>query len=141
VVSNNGNEETYTISMVFEFDSDRKAQSVITKIDGQYWILLKGADSSVLSLLDKSIDQPYIDDTKNFLYNASVQGLRTLCYGVRPLSEEEFGNIQAAYNEILSKPGREKNLKKLAEKVERDLILIGSTAIEDQLQDNVKETI
>ena len=41
----------------------------------------------------------------------------------------------------MSKPDRDKNLKALASKIEKDLILIGASAIEDKLQDNVSETI
>jgi magnesium-transporting ATPase (P-type) len=36
---------------------------------------------------------------------------------------------------------REKDLRKLASEIETDLILLGSSAVEDSLQDKVKETI
>lgn len=136
-----GKEEEFKIPILFEFDSERKAQSIITKYNGDYILFTKGADSSIINLLDPKIEQTHQADTKTFLYSASVMGLRTLCFGFRVLSNDEFNDIQNSYHDIMSKPERDKNVKIQAKKVEKDLILIGSTAIEDKLQENVAETI
>jgi magnesium-transporting ATPase (P-type) len=41
--------EKYTLLKVFDFDSDRKAMSVIVKCDrtGKFYCFVKGADSSI----------------------------------------------------------------------------------------------
>ena len=36
---------------------------------------------------------------------------------------------------------RDEKIMKVAAKIEQDMVLVGSTAIEDQLQENVQETI
>lgn len=141
IVNDLGDIKEYTIEIVFEFDSERKCQSVITKYNGEYFLFVKGADSSVLNLLDPSIKQPYLGDMKDFLFNSSVQGLRTLCFAVRILHETEYKNIRGAYKEILTKANRAENLRVLAQKIEKNLVMIGASAIEDKLQDEVSECI
>jgi phospholipid-transporting ATPase len=71
------------VTVNFEFDSERKMQSVIIKHEDQYFLLIKGADSAIFNVLDQDKPQPYLDQTKSFLYNASIQGLRTLCFGIK----------------------------------------------------------
>ena len=69
-------------------------------------------------------------------------GLRTLLFAEKYISEDEYlsWNIEfaAAANSLES---REEKLDKCAEMLEKDFELIGSTAIEDKLQDGVPETI
>ena len=129
------------VSMNFEFDAERKAQSIVMKHDNQYYLLVKGADSSIINMLNNKDNHPFQEETKSFLFNSSIQGLRTLCFGIKHLSQENYDNLLKSYNDIMSKPNRSTNLKALAIKVEQDITQIGATAIEDQLQENVKETI
>lgn len=136
-----GEETNIEIIMNFEFDADRKAQSIIIKTFGKYYHLIKGADSAIIDILDKDRPQPFLPSCSESLYKLSIQGLRTLCYGVKMLSQKQFDEINGQYNDILSKPKRDENLKKLAVKIEKNFMLLGCTAIEDQLQENVAQTI
>lgn len=140
-VSDFGINQEYEIKMLFEFDSDRKAMSVVIKnpTDENYYLLIKGADSSILNLIDP--EKPYLEGTKEFQYNASIQGLRTLVFAMKKIDQKDFDIINATYNDIMTKPNREENLKKLANDIEQNVTLIGATCIEDKLQDKVGETI
>ena len=76
-----------------EFNSDRKRMSVLLKdkLDGQYKLLIKGADSIILDRLDNSqYPEEMKQKTQWFLDTASKQGLRTLLMGMRVVSQEEL---------------------------------------------------
>lgn len=69
-------------------------------------------------------------------------GLRTLLYAHRTLSNEEFATWRTAYVESsTSAHDRQTKIEETAEMIERDLELGGAIAIEDKLQDGVPETI
>lgn len=69
-------------------------------------------------------------------------GLRTLCLAYKPLEEEEYEQWERTYHEATTLiEGREEGIEKVSDKLERDLILLGATAIEDKLQDGVPEAI
>lgn len=60
----------------------------------------------------------------------------------KEVTEEFYTSWNEEYQAALvSSVNREDNVSKIAEKIEHELILIGSTAIEDKLQDEVSETI
>ncbi len=70
------------------------------------------------------------------------EGLRTLVLGVRILSEEECDDWLTKYNlAATSIENREAKLTVAAKEIERKIHIVGSTAIEDKLQDGVPETI
>ena len=70
------------------------------------------------------------------------EGLRTLVLGVRILPEEEVEEWLATYKAAAkSIKNREKLLTSCALAIEKDLHIVGATAIEDRLQDGVPETI
>lgn len=66
-------------------------------------------------------------------------GLRTLVLAYRELDEEEFLEFNKEYTEAknLVSSDREEAVEEVAEKIERDLILLGATAVEDKLQNGV----
>lgn len=70
------------------------------------------------------------------------QGLRTLVYAEKTLTEEELINIEKQYMKALINL-KEKNqkLNELYEACEQDLKIIGVTAIEDCLQDFLSKKI
>ena len=71
-----------------------------------------------------------------------LQGLRTLLLGTRILSEEEFTTWDAKYQAAASMlENRDTAIAKAAAEIEADLHLIGSTAIEDKLQEGVPAAI
>jgi len=81
-------------------------------------------------------------DIDLFLTKASVKGLRTLLMAMRVIDESEYkaflADISSAEKDVMN---REKLLAQIYDKFERGLVLLGATAVEDRLQDNVPETI
>ena len=72
----------------------------------------------------------------------ATEGLRTLCIASRDIPEQEYKQWVKIYNEAAATiNGRGEALDKAAELIERDLFLLGATAIEDKLQDGVPDTI
>jgi phospholipid-transporting ATPase len=64
--------------------------------------------------------------------------LRTLLIATRNLDNDFFDDWSKRYNNaMLFTSGKEEALAKLAQEVEIDFELIGSTAIEDKLQEDV----
>ena len=69
-------------------------------------------------------------------------GLRTLLIVQKTMSEEDFARwnqqYQAALNSMVE---REEKVERCATLIERDFDLVGSTGLEDKLQDGVPDTI
>jgi len=70
------------------------------------------------------------------------EGLRTLCIAQRELAEDEYQKWNKDH-EIAAAAiqDREDKLEAVADTIERDLTLLGGTAIEDRLQEGVPDTI
>ena len=65
-----------------------------------------------------------------------------MCIASRELSEQEYKQWTVIYNEAATTiNGRGEALDRAAELIEKDLFLLGATAIEDKLQDGVPDTI
>ncbi|KAI9671482.1 MAG: hypothetical protein M1831_004391 [Alyxoria varia] len=72
----------------------------------------------------------------------ATEGLRTLLYGFRFISNEEYAGWKKIYQDATtSLVERQEKIERAAELVERDLELSGATAIEDKLQKGVPEAI
>ncbi len=69
--------------------------------------------------------------------NFAKDGLRTLVFGKRKMSDIEVKDILKKYNKICSTGDKDKDkyLTKLFEDIEKGLNYIGFTGIEDKLQD------
>jgi phospholipid-transporting ATPase len=136
--------ETFEHICTLEFNSDRKRNSVIVKDPSTGFIFLytKGADNMILKRLSshnpKSTTEKILADLLTF----SQKGFRTLLLAFRIVGPKEFSEWKAKYdlavNSILN---RDEEIAKLAEEIENELILLGCTAVEDSLQDQVNETI
>ncbi|KAI8827036.1 uncharacterized protein EV422DRAFT_23127 [Fimicolochytrium jonesii] len=138
-----GQSRVYTILNVLEFNSDRKRMSVIIRRpEGEIILLCKGADSVIYDRLSKDNDQDLLDSTSTHLENFANEGLRTLCLSFRTITDEHYKRWSERYKaaqNLLENRDRETDL--VAETIERDLTLMGATAIEDKLQEGVPETI
>jgi len=76
------------------------------------------------------------------LQDYAKNGLRTLLIAERIIAPEVYLEWQKEYYAAsVALVGRDEKIDAAAEKIEVDLRLIGSTAIEDLLQDQVGETI
>lgn len=152
-----GQLERVQVLSVIEFNSTRKRMSVIIKkMDGSIWLISKGADSVIYERLKKcqvsdeseksnifeSNEQSMRDETMRHLEDFAESGLRTLCFASRRLSLTEYENFSMRHAEAsTSMANREMLMDAVAEEYERELQLLGCTAIEDRLQDGVPDTI
>jgi magnesium-transporting ATPase (P-type) len=106
-------------------------------------LLLKGADNAVLERLaetDGSGEE--IAKVKSHLDEFAREGLRTLVLAQREVPKHELSAWLEAYDEAQAAlVDREDALAEVAERIERNCVLVGATAVEDKLQDGVPETI
>ena len=71
-----------------------------------------------------------------------MDGLRTLFLAERKLTDEEYDQWEIRSAEAKRQiKDREERVAEIDGEIEVDLELIGSTAIEDKLQDEVKDTL
>lgn len=133
--------------LVFEFNSLRKRMSVIYRDCDNNIILMvtKGSEE----LLD-CVDMKHLDKKGEAAINGTLahfeafakSGLRTLLVAMKQISQEEYTRINEGMKEAcLSIQNRDSLLESLYKRVEAGLHLIGTTAVEDTLQDGVPETI
>ncbi|XP_004509930.1 phospholipid-transporting ATPase 3-like [Cicer arietinum] len=133
---------SYEILNVLEFNSTRKRQSVVCRYpDGRLVLYCKGADNVIYErLADCNNDIKKI--TREYLEQFGSAGLRTLCLAYRELHPDVYESWNERFIQAKSSlHDREKKLDEVAELIENDLILIGSTAIEDKLQEGVPACI
>lgn len=131
----------YEVLETLEFTSDRKRMSVVVRDcqNGKILLLSKGADEAIL---------PYASPGQQTrIFNEAVEqysqlGLRTLCLAWRELKEDEYEEWSFMFKEASSTlVDREWRIAEVCQRLERDLEVLGVTAIEDRLQDGVPETI
>eukprot|EP01102_Stenamoeba_stenopodia_P019726 TRINITY_DN7518_c0_g1_i1.p1 TRINITY_DN7518_c0_g1~~TRINITY_DN7518_c0_g1_i1.p1 ORF type:complete len:1131 (+),score=258.43 TRINITY_DN7518_c0_g1_i1:213-3605(+) len=137
-----GKEEEYKILNVLEFSSDRKRMSVIARCpDGKIRLFSKGADEKVLSTVNQN-SGGLLSTTKTHLQDFSVLGLRTLCFAYAEIDEAEYEKWNKQFYEAsIALDDRENKIQQVATLIEKDLTLLGATAVEDKLQDGVPEAI
>ncbi|KAJ3062518.1 hypothetical protein HK102_008743, partial [Quaeritorhiza haematococci] len=138
-----GELKTFTILHVLEFNSDRKRMSVIVRRpEGDVVLLVKGADSVIYERLRADTEVELKEITSMHLGMFANDGLRTLCLAYRLVPDEVYLPWAEKYRAAQSLlKDREKAVDAVAELIERDLILMGTTAIEDKLQDGVPDSI
>ncbi|KAG6381872.1 Ca-transporting ATPase [Boletus reticuloceps] len=132
----------YEILNVCEFNSTRKRMSTVVRApDGQIKLYCKGADTVILERLGKH--QLFTEKTLSHL---EVR----LCYGRPPYAlhrlprhpPAEYAQWATIYSQAAATiNGRGEALDRAAELIERDMFLLGATAIEDKLQEGVPDTI
>ncbi|KAF8448709.1 hypothetical protein L210DRAFT_3387838 [Boletus edulis BED1] len=131
----------YEILNVCEFNSTRKRMSTIVRApDGQIKLYCKGADTVILERLGKH--QLFTEKTLSHLEDYATEGLRTLCIAYRDIPPAEYAQWATIYSQAAATiNGRGEALDRAAELIERDMFLLGATAIEDKLQEGVPDTI
>ncbi|CAD5165980.1 unnamed protein product [Musa acuminata subsp. malaccensis] len=133
---------SYEILNVLEFNSTRKRQSIVCRYpNGRLVLYCKGADTVIFERLsDASNDIRKV--TREHLEQFGSAGLRTLCLAYRELTNDLYEKWNEKFIQAKSSlRDRDKKLDEVAEIIEKDLILIGCTAIEDKLQDGVPACI
>jgi phospholipid-translocating ATPase len=138
-----GEDRTYRVLNTLEFNSTRKRMSAIIRMpDGRIKLFCKGADSMIYSRLLPKQQQELRKTTAEHLEMFAREGLRTLCVAERDLSEEQYEEWSRDHNlAAQALDDREQKLEETSDRIERDLMLLGGTAIEDRLQDGVPDTI
>ncbi|XP_041931099.1 phospholipid-transporting ATPase IA isoform X5 [Alosa sapidissima] len=141
IIESLGEEEKYELLNVLEFTSTRKRMSVIMRTPtGRIRLYCKGADTVIYDRLADS--SRYKDITLKHLEQFATEGLRTLCFAVADISESSYQHWQEVYQRAsTSLQNRALKLEESYELIEKNLQLLGATAIEDKLQDKVPETI
>lgn len=136
-----GKKEIYELLCILDFNNVRKRMSVILRKDGQLRLYCKGADNVIYERLKKDSEE-IMAKTLDHLNKFASEGLRTLCLSVRDLDESFFNNWKQRHQEAaLSQENRDDKLDAIYEEIEKDMSLLGATAIEDKLQDGVPQTI
>ncbi|EHK97677.1 putative Phospholipid-transporting ATPase DNF1 [Glarea lozoyensis 74030] len=138
-----GQERSYKVLNTLEFNSTRKRMSAIIRMpDNKIILFCKGADSMIYSRLKPNEQGPLRKATAEHLEMFAREGLRTLCIAQKELNEQEYQEWNAEHEIAAgSIQDREDKLEAVADTIERDLILLGGTAIEDRLQEGVPDTI
>lgn len=136
----NGVTEEYMIIKLFPFTSERKAMSIVLMHpkEPRAICFVKGADSSVFPMcngfgtLGKDDFQVRAGDPNDKIAQVernvegmAKKGLRTLLYGMKEIEWD----------------GTRDPLDLMVEEIECDLTLLAATAVEDLLQENVKECL
>uniref|UniRef100_A0A671PRU5 Phospholipid-transporting ATPase n=1 Tax=Sinocyclocheilus anshuiensis TaxID=1608454 RepID=A0A671PRU5_9TELE len=134
-------EETYEVLALLDFNSDRKRMSIILRFpDGRIRLYCKGADTVIYQRLDANSKNK--ETTQEALDIFANETLRTLCLCYKDISQAEYDAWSQKHQAAsVSMGNREEALDVLYEEIEKNLLLIGATAIEDKLQDGVPETI
>jgi phospholipid-translocating ATPase len=138
-----GEDRTYKVLNTLEFNSTRKRMSAIIRMpDGKIKLFCKGADSMIYSRLIKGQQQVLRKSTAEHLEMFAREGLRTLCIAERDLDEDFYQDWSKDHDfAAQAVQEREARLEEVADRIERELMLLGGTAIEDRLQDGVPDTI
>ncbi|CAL5987487.1 Phospholipid-translocating_ATPase [Hexamita inflata] len=122
----------------FGVQRDEKTFFLPVKIaqPGQPFILTKGADSFMLPLCN--ITKQNIDIIQKIASEYSVLGLRTLVFGCKQLQDPEW---LKEWNMVSNLKESDPQYYDCTKKIECDLQYSGMTAIEDELQDELHDTL
>ncbi|XP_061451009.1 probable phospholipid-transporting ATPase IM isoform X2 [Rhineura floridana] len=133
---------TYQLLAILDFNNTRKRMSVIVQNpDGQIRLYSKGADTILFERLHPS-SKTLMSLTSEHLAEFAGEGLRTLALAYKNVNEEQFQEWFEVYQKASSsRDNRDEQLASAYEDIEKDLKLLGATAIEDKLQEGVSETI
>ncbi|KAG1704733.1 Phospholipid-transporting ATPase ID [Nymphon striatum] len=136
-----GEIEEYELLCILDFNNVRKRMSVIVKRNDKMLLLCKGADSVIYERLDSSCADLQAETTKHLNKFAS-EGLRTLCLAWKEIDVNYFEEWKQQYHVASTAlTDREEKVNVVYEDIEKNLLLIGASAIEDKLQDGVPAAI
>ena len=140
-------EKKFKILEKFDFTSERQCSSIVVEDETTKIITLyiKGSDKKIFNIIDDYSKSNILSKTKEHLDNFAKQGLRTLCFAFKNISKYDFNQWQNKYkiaqHKSLENKIYEKDLNKLINALESNVTLLGVTALEDKLQDEVEKDI
>ncbi|XP_066496321.1 phospholipid-transporting ATPase IG isoform X2 [Tiliqua scincoides] len=131
--------ERYELLHVLDFDCIRRRMSVIVKDgDERIYLFCKGADSAIYPRVPAS----EVQRTKAHVDHNALDGYRTLCVAYKEISAADFQAMDWKIKEAtMALQDREAKMGLVFDEIETGMHLIGSTAVEDSLQDSAAETI
>ncbi|CAG8497060.1 14530_t:CDS:2 [Acaulospora morrowiae] len=138
-----GEEVRFELLNILEFTSTRKRMSIIVRspTDGRIILFCKGADNVIFERL-KSGQDNLTNVTGENLQEFAREGLRTLCIGYADITPEVYKKWDIEFREASTAlTDRDQRVAVVSDQIEKDLTLLGATAIEDRLQDGVPECI
>ena len=136
-----GVSEVHELLCILDFNNVRKRMSVIVKHEGKIRLYCKGADNVIMERLESGQNE-LVAKTQDHLDKFATEGLRTLLLGYKDLSQRQFEDWKAEHHKAaVSLENRDERLDAVYDVIEKNLRLLGATAIEDKLQDGVPETI
>jgi len=159
--------ETWSVLAINKFDSTRKRMSILLRSPPEFGncaiLFCKGADSAMLDpdvcsssqtlrvgndeLRSSAKDESDWAVAKmlgieTHLGEFASEGLRTLVLGVRFLTDDQCDKWLKMHTKAAAAiKGRDEKLTKAAFEIEKELHIVGATAIEDKLQVRVPQTI
>ncbi|KAH0573594.1 Phospholipid-transporting ATPase [Spironucleus salmonicida] len=143
-----GQEIIYQILAIVPFSSDRKRMSIILKevntcftpveisSPNQPFVLTKGADNEILNLCTGNFTSAQFN-----ILQFSQNGLRTLVFGVGKLDDDFIVNWVSRFKDIVNLGEHNHIYQQHVHLVETLIIPLLITAVEDQLQDNLNDTL
>ena len=135
----------YKVLAVLEFNSTRKRSSTIVRMpDGRVVLYCKGADNVIYERLNEAHPTNVANKSATYkdLIKFGADGLRTLCIAMRELPADVWASWSAKWNAAReAMEDREAKMDECAAEIEKELVLLGCTAIEDKLQEGVPECI
>ena len=143
IVNIMGEEQEYAVLNTLEFNSSRKRMSAIMRMpDGRIMLFCKGADSVIYSRLKSGEQSELRRSTAEHLEMFAREGLRTLCVAQKEIPQDVYREWNKEHDlAAAAVENREEKLEVVSDAIERDLTLLGGTAIEDRLQDGVPDSI
>lgn len=150
LVDFHGKKKEFELLTTLEFNSSRRRMSTLLKLKStnpgdsdKVLLICKGADSVIYErLLPKLNDPSLVETTSEHLRQFATEGLRTLGIAQREISWDEYETWSRKHVAAASSlHDRETKMEITADEIERNLTLLGGTAIEDKLQDGVPESI
>lgn len=142
---NDTHDKQFNILATLPFSANRKMMSIVVEDadTGVIELYNKGADTFVKHRLVQTLQmRELMRDTDSALMDMSTMGLRTLLLTSREVEREQFDawnvNFAAASKSLVD---RDDAIDAVCLELEKDLRLIGSTGIEDKLQEEVPETL
>eukprot|EP01113_Clastostelium_recurvatum_P029203 TRINITY_DN3524_c0_g1_i3.p1 TRINITY_DN3524_c0_g1~~TRINITY_DN3524_c0_g1_i3.p1 ORF type:complete len:1185 (-),score=348.75 TRINITY_DN3524_c0_g1_i3:5-3115(-) len=128
----------YDVLAVFPFTSETKRMGIIVrdKASGEITFYMKGADVVMAKIV---ADNDWLEEECG---NMAREGLRTLVFGRRLMSQEEYQRFQDTYNEAKATiHNRAGNVAQALATIEHGLELVALSGVEDKLQPHVRATL
>ncbi|ADM11693.1 phospholipid-translocating P-type ATPase [Encephalitozoon intestinalis ATCC 50506] len=138
LVEINGKRTRFNIVISLDFTSARQRMSVVMEVLGRYILFCKGSDQKLLGDKRMVFEQGDMGTIKALINNNSEY--RSLVVGYKELDKKVTDELKRKYAGVSL---RDKFLEqeRIFDSVEEEMVYLGTTFIEDELQEDVRSTI